>query len=234
MSLSGIIASTPRHTTVLPVSGRKVEYRPFVVKEEKILLMAAETKDEKSIYSAVREVVLSCTAGKVDVTKIPLTDMEYLFLQLRSHSVGETTKPSIKCVKCGTSTECEIMLKDIVPMTNPSHKKVIPIVGDISVVMRYPTMEDVETIGEGTDVDRTFRLIIRCIDKVLQGDTVHNASEMGEDEVRGFVDEMTQDQFRKLFSFLETMPRMERKVEFTCGECKERNEQVLKGIANFF
>jgi len=95
-------------------------------------------------------------------------------------------------------------------------------------------MEDVETIGEGTEVERTFRLIIRCIDKVLQGDTVHNASEMGEDEVRGFVDEMTQDQFRRLFSFLETMPRMERKVEFVCGECNEKNEQVLKGIANFF
>ena len=100
MSLSGILASVPKHQTTLPLSGKRVEYRPFIVKEEKILLMAAETRNEKSIYSAIREVVLSCTGGKVDVTKIPILDMEYLFLQLRSQSVGETTKPLIKCEKC--------------------------------------------------------------------------------------------------------------------------------------
>jgi len=234
MSLSGIIASVPKHQVTLPLSGKKVEYRPFVVREEKVLLMAAETKDERSIHSAIREVVLACTGGKVDVTKIPLLDMEYLFLQLRSHSVGETSKPSVKCDKCGVPNECEVVLKDIVPQVSPEHRKVIPIISDISVVMKYPTIEDVRSVEDGTDVEKTFSLLVRCIDKVVQGETTYNASEMDESEVRDFVEQMTQDQFRKLFGFLETMPKMEKKVEFTCKGCKERNDQVLRGIASFF
>ena len=95
MSLAGIIASTPKHQTTLPVSGKKIEYRPFIVKEEKILLMAAESKDEKTINAAIREVISACTNGAVDVFKLPLVDMEYLFLQLRSQSVGETAKPNV-------------------------------------------------------------------------------------------------------------------------------------------
>ena len=90
MALSGILASVPKHQTTLPVSGKKIEYRPFIVKEEKILFMASESKDEKTINSAIREVISACTGGTVDVFKLPIADMEYLFLQLRSHSVGET------------------------------------------------------------------------------------------------------------------------------------------------
>jgi hypothetical protein len=234
MSLSGIIASVPKHQTVLPLSGKKIEYRPFVVKEEKILLMAAETKNEDTIHSAIREVVLACTGGRVDVTKIPLVDMEYLFLQLRSHSVGETTKPSVKCSKCETPNECEINLKDIAPQVSPEHRKVIPIVSDISVIMKYPTIEDIKSVEGGTDVEKTFSLLVKCVDKVVQGETTYNASEMDEDEVRDFVEQMTQDQFRRLFGFLETMPKMERQITFTCKACKEKNDQVLKGIASFF
>lgn len=234
MSLSGIIASVPKHTTVLPMSGKKVEYRPFVVKEEKILLMAAETKNEDSIHSAIREVVLACTGGKVDVAKIPLIDMEYLFLQLRSHSIGETSKPSVKCAKCAAPNECEVNLKEIAPQVNPEHKKVIPIISDITVVMKYPTLEDVRAVEEGNDVERTFSLLVKCIDKVVQGDTTYNASEMDESEVRDFVEQMTQDQFRRLFSFLETMPKLEKQVQFTCKGCKESNDQVIRGIASFF
>ena len=234
MSLSGIIASVPKHQTTLPLSGKRIEYRPFVVKEEKILLMAAETRNEDTIHSAIREVVLACTGGRVDVTKIPLVDMEYLFLQLRSHSVGETTKPSVKCSKCEQPNECEISLKDIAPQVNPEHRKVIPIVSDISVIMKYPTVEDIKSVEGDTDVERTFSLLVKCVDKVVQGETTYNASEMDESEVRDFVEQMTQDQFRRLFAFLETMPKMERQVEFTCKSCKEKNSQVLKGIASFF
>ena len=234
MSLSGIIASVPRHTTVLPLSGRKIEYRPFVVKEEKVLLMAAETKNEESIHSAIREVILACTGGKVDVTKIPLIDMEYLFLQLRTRSVGETTKPSVKCSKCEVPNECEVNLTEIVPHIPNEHKKVIPIISDISVVMKYPTIEDVRSVEDGTEVERTFSLLVKCIDKVVQGDTTYSASEMDESEVRDFVEQMTQDQFKKLFSFLETMPKMEKQVAFTCKACKEKNDQVIRGLSNFF
>lgn len=234
MSLAGIIASVPKHQTVLPVSGRKIEYRPFIVKEEKILLMASESKDEKTINTAIRDVVSACTNGAVDVFKLPLVDMEYLFLQLRSHSVGETTKPQIKCSKCDMPTEVEINLKEIHPVTNPEHKKIIPIVGDISVVMRYPTVDDMRDIGDESDIEKALDLLVKSIDKVYQGEKIYNAAEMDPKEVREFIEEMTQEQFKKLFSFVETMPKLEKHIQFKCKHCGHDNDTVLRGIVNFF
>jgi len=234
MSLAGLIASTPKSHTTLPISGKKVEYRPFIVKEEKILLMAAESKDEKTINSAIREVISACTNGTVDVFKLPLTDMEYLFLQLRSQSVGETAKPSIKCNKCGLPTEVEINLKEIQPTNDPTHKKIIPIVGDISVVMRYPTVDDLKEIEDQPDIEKAFIILIKSIDKVYQGEKIFNASEMDPNEVRSFIEEMTQEQFKKLFAFIETMPKLEKKVNFNCKHCNHENDIVLRGITSFF
>jgi transcription elongation factor Elf1 len=234
MSLAGLIASTPKSHITLPISGKKVEYRPFIVKEEKILLMAAESKDEKTINSAIREVISACTNGTVDVFKLPLTDMEYLFLQLRSQSVGETAKPSIKCSKCELPTEVEINLKEIQPTNDPNHKKIIPIVGDISVVMRYPTVDDLKEIEDQPDIEKAFIILIKSIDKVYQGEKIFNASEMDPNEVRSFIEEMTQEQFKKLFAFIETMPKLEKKVNFKCKHCNHENDIVLIGITRFF
>lgn len=234
MSLAGIIASTPKHQTTLPVSGKKIEYRPFIVKEEKILLMAAESKDEKTINTAIREVVSACTGGGVDVFKLPLVDMEYLFLQLRSHSVGETAKPNVKCSKCELPTEVEINLKEIQPINDPNHKKIIPIVGDISVVMKYPTVDDLKDIDSQSDIEKALTLLVKSIDKVYQGEKIFNASEMDPKEVRGFIEEMTQEQFKKLFSFVETMPKLEKQVQFKCKHCGHENNSTLRGITSFF
>ena len=234
MSLSSIIASMPKHQTVLPISGRKIEFRPFIVKEEKILLMASETKDEKTINSAVREVILSCTSGEVDVFKLPIVDMEYLFLQLRTHSVGETVKPHIKCTKCEIPNEVEINIKEIVPETDPNHKKVIPLVGDISVLMRYPTLNDIGDVDSENDVEKTLSLLAKCIDKVYQGEKIYNTSEMPEKEVREFIDQLTQEQFKKLFSFLDTMPKLQKNIKFKCKSCATDNDVVLRGITSFF
>ena len=159
MALSGILASVPKHQTTLPVSGKKIEYRPFIVKEEKILFMASESKDEKTINSAIREVISACTGGTVDVFKLPIADMEYLFLQLRSHSVGETAKPNIKCSKCEIPNECEINLKEIKPTIDPKHTKIITVVDDISIQMRYPTMDDLQDITTQSDVERALTIL---------------------------------------------------------------------------
>jgi hypothetical protein len=236
MSLSGILASVPKHQTTLPVSGKKVHYRPFVVKEEKILLMAAETKDEGTINSAVRDVVLACTNNEVDVYKIPITDMEYMFLQLRSHSVGEKSTPSLKCSNCEMATECEINLNEIKPKKDGKHTNKIHLTGDIHVLMRYPSFNDVQNLNqnEENDVQKTIDLLVRCIDKIYHGEKIYNTAEMDKSEVRDFVDEMTQEQFKKLFNFIDTMPRLEEKVSFKCKHCGQANEVVLKGMTSFF
>jgi hypothetical protein len=235
MSLSSIITTLPKYQITLPVTGMKVEYRPFIVKEEKILLMAAETKDERSMISAVKDVVLSCTNGKVNISDLPTTDMEYLFLQLRSSSIGETVSPMVKCDECKTPNEVTINLKEIKPTSHPNHDKKIHLIQDIYVIMKHPTISDLEKIGnEGNEVDRALRMIVKCIDKVINGDTVYNTAEMDMNEVKDFVENLTQVQFNKLIAFVESMPSVETKVTFDCKKCGHHNSISLKGIANFF
>lgn len=233
MSLSNVLASLPKHEVTLPASGMRVEYRPFLVKEEKILLMAAETKDENTINNAVRDVILACTGGKVDTTNLPIVDMEYMFLQLRSRSIGETTKPGLKCAKCEKVNEVTINLAEVKPTVSKDHKNLIPLIGNISVQMRYPTIQNVGEIPEATDIERTFILLTKCIDKVFVGDTVYVSDEVGEEEVTNFVDQLTQEQFGKLGEFFNTMPKIEKEVSFKCS-CGHENKMVLKGIASFF
>lgn len=235
MSLSSLVSTLPKHQVVLPITGMRVEYRPFIVKEEKILLMAAESKDEKSINSAVKNVILSCTDGKVDISQLPTTDIEFLFLQLRTNSVGETSKPIVKCSECETTNEVEINLKDIQPTFHPNHSKRIHLISDIYVLMRYPTLVDMEYVdGKKTDVDRALGLIVKCIDKVINGETIYNTSEMQESEVKDFVESLTQTQFKKLLDFIETMPSMQSNVEFKCRKCSHDNNYTLKGLSSFF
>jgi hypothetical protein len=234
MPLSGILASVPKYQTILPVSGRKVDYRPFIVKEEKVLLMAAESKDEKTINSAIREVILACTNNTVDPLNIPITDMEYLFLQLRSNSVGESVKPNIKCSKCEMPTEVQIPINDIKPKMNPNHKKVIHLIKDISLQMKYPTMESIQSIGGENDLEKTFNLLVFCIEKVINGEEIINTSELDPGEVRTFIEEMTQDQFKKVLQFLDTMPKLEYEVNFKCKHCGTDNNTMMRGITSFF
>lgn len=233
MSLSNVLASLPKHEVTLPASGMRVEYRPFLVKEEKILLMAAETKDENTINNAVRDVVLACTGGKVDTKILPIVDMEYMFLQLRSRSIGETTKPGLKCGKCEKVNEVTINLAEVKPITNKEHKNLIPLIGNISVQMRYPTIDNIDQMPDTSDIEKTFVLLTKCIDRVFVGDTVYVSDEVGSEEVMNFVDQLTQEQFSKLVEFFNTMPRIEKEVSFKCS-CGHENKMTLKGISSFF
>jgi hypothetical protein len=235
MTLSGILAATPKHQVTLPLSGKKVEFRPFIVKEEKILLMASETKDEQTINTAVREVILACTNNTVDVMKLPTLDMEYLFLQLRSYSVGETVKPQVKCSKCTLGNDIEINLKDIKPISNKKHSKTIRLVGDVIVEMKYPTYEDVSSLQEEqSDIEKSITIMAKCINKIHHGEKVYSANELTTEELVDFLNEMTQEQFKKIINFLEEIPRLETPISFKCKHCGEQNDTVIGGLVNFF
>lgn len=235
MSLSSLVSTLPKYQITLPMSGIKVEYRPFIVKEEKILLMAAETKNEASMLNAMRDVIETCTEGKVDIMKMPTVDIEYLFLQLRSNSIGETSKPMIKCEKCETPNEVTINLKEITPTIDSDHNKKVHLIEDIYVMMRHPNMNDVERLSDYTDeMEKALMMVVKCIDKVINGDTVYNAYEMDPQEVREFVENLTQTQFNKLLKFIETMPSLQKQVQFACRKCAHENSVLLRGMANFF
>jgi hypothetical protein len=234
MSLQSIINTLPTHQVTLPVSGIKVDYRPFVVKEEKILLMAAESKDDKTMYSAVKAVIESCTNGKINMMKLPTVDVEYLFLQMRSNSIGETAKPYIKCEKCETPNEVEINLKEITPSSGSPNKK-IQLVDNVHVLMKYPTVGDVSEGQENSNtMEKALWAIAKCIDKVVSGETVYSTSEMEISEVIDFIENLSQNQFQKLVKFVEGVPVLEKEIKFSCRKCQHENTMTLRGLSNFF
>jgi hypothetical protein len=236
MSLSSLISTLPKSQVTLPISGIKVEYRPFIVKEEKVLLMAAESKDEKTMYNAIKNIVQACTDGKLDITKLPTADVEFMFLQLRSDSIGETVKPHIKCSECETPNQVEVKLKEIKPESQEQKDKKVHLVGDIYVIMKHPTLADIQKVDSKTDeqMERALYMIVKCIDKVISGETIFNTEEIDVEEVKTFVENLTQPQFAKLLEFVQGMPTMQKRVEFACKKCGHQNDIVLRVLASFF
>lgn len=237
MSLTLATASLPQYETILPESQRRVEYRPFLIKEEKVLFMASETKNEDTIYKAIREVILACTGERVDIADLSIPDTEHLFLQLRASSVGETVKPNLICKKCSTPNEVEININEIkceVPDGKPQEKQ-IELSKKMRVLMKYPSTKDMMFIPKDTqEIDKAFIVISKCIDRVYVGEDIYDAKEIGSAEILEFLNNLTQTQFMKLFNFIDKMPRMKKQIEYKCRKCGEENSLVLEGVSSFF
>lgn len=234
MSLLSAVASLPKYETVLPDSGLKVQYRPFIMKEEKILLMAAETKNEKTIYNSLREVVLACTSNALDIMNISSVDLEYFFLQLRINSVGNKVTPSLKCISCDTPNETEILLSDIVVSKPADQTPIVKISPSITVHMKNIAIKDMLDIRVENEMDKVFEIIARCIDKVYIDGTMYDSKEYTAKEMVDFVEGLTQNQMLNMFKFVENMPRMQCEVKFKCKKCDHDNDMVVKGITSFF
>jgi len=230
------LASVPKYETSLPSDSKiKIEYRPFLVKEEKILLIAAESKNEAEMYRAMRDVVESSTFGKVDVETCPMIDIEYLFLKIRARSVGETATPGFKCPKCSVTTPLSIDINSLEPQRNPKHKKDIKIANDMVVQMRYPMFSDIQSIQNcKTDSEKIFKLIGICIDKIFTKEQTYNSKELTEEELSDFVDSLLPNQFKQLAEFFETSPSIEYKGPFKCPKCGHEETIELRGVQSFF
>jgi hypothetical protein len=239
LSLAAAATALPQYEAILPESGIRVEYRPFLVKEEKILYMAAETKNQQTIYNAVRDVILSCTDNKIDVMELSIPDTEYLFLQLRIHSVGDEVKPMIKCMNegCGTPNEVLIKLSDIKSTSSSDKKpsKEIELSKNLKVVMKYPSTIDAMSLPENiSDMDKALTMVAKCIQKVYIKDEIFDTKEMPLIDIIDFIETLTQAQFKNLFTFIDTMPKMQYPVRFKCRKCGHENDLKLEGMASFF
>lgn len=220
---------------ILPASKRRVEYRPFLVKEEKVLLVAAESKNEKEIFQAMKDVVSSCTFESVDVENCAIIDIEYLFLKIRSKSVGETANPSIKCNNCNKVSEVKVDVSKVEPIYDSNHKAKIVINENIVLEMRYPKFSDLELVEQSTnDLDKAVCLLTCCIDKIQTKDEVFNSKEVERSELDEFVSCFTQEQLRKAMSFIETMPKLSTNVNFECSHCRHKEIMHLEGVKDFF
>ena len=226
----------------LPSTGGRETYRPFLVKEEKILLMAMESNSEKDMMNAVKSIIRNCTSIKRKIDNLPTFDIEYLFLRIRAKSAGEEADVIITAPDDGvTEIKIKVPLEEVVCEKPEGHDPKIMLDDDTGVVMTYPSLDTFvkENIsGEGTtqsdSVDAVFSIAAGCISQIFQGEEVWETKDCTKKEVTEFLESLTNDQFMKLQSFFETMPKLQWKTEVTNPETKVKSEVVLEGLASFF
>jgi len=213
-----------------------IKYRPFLVKEEKILLIALESQDKDSIVSAIKQILNNCLIeGDININKLPLFDVEYWFLNIRSKSVGEIVDLNLNCNDCEHINEYKLDINDVHLQISPDHTKVINLTDNVGVTMKYPTitvMNDFEAIQESTE--RLFDLVTNSIETVIEGETVHDLQLQSSSDINEFVLSLTQQQFSKLLDFYNTMPKLAHTINFACTKCDKKNTLVIQGVENFF
>jgi len=228
--------TTPEFTTTLPSTGEKLSFRPFLVKEEKILLMAQEGKDKNEIQKAVSNILEECIKNPITVEDLPMFDIEWLFIQLRSKSVGEVIDLKIKHVEnkeCLHLNPIEVNLEELEMTKDPNHKNIIMIDDNIGVTMRYPTLKLLgDKDPQGLDPSKILDIICDCILNVFDKDQVYN--EFTKDEIDKFVGDLDQKQLVKFMDFFKTMPKIEHTIKYKCEKCGQDVEHKLNGLVDFF
>ena len=227
-------ASLPQYTLTLPVAKTIHKFRPFVVREEKILLLAMQSKDLNQINDAMRSVIHACTNGSVDTRKICTADAEYAFLQIRAKSVGEEVKPQITCSNCKKSINAKIKLDEITIATAEKQKvdSTIPITDAISIVMRYPTLHDINY--EQNEVEIAFNIAKSCIESFIVDDQVHEAKDIDPKQLSDFVDNLLPDQFAKIMEFIQGIPELRYSFKYTCPSCSSVVSVEINSVSDFF
>ena len=233
------VANTAKYELMLPSQQKTIKFRPFLVKEEKVLLMAMESGESKEMLSAIKEIVKSCTFGEMQAEDYPMFDIEYVFLQIRSKSVGEKTKLKVLCPDDGkTYAETEIDLSKIEVYVDDDHSPNILIDEDrkLGVVMRYPALKDVDadTLQGDINIQKTYKMITNCIEQIYEDEEVYLRKDTSNKELQEFVDNLSADQMKKLSKFYNTMPRLEHIVKVKNPKTEVESEVTLKGLASFF
>ena len=223
--------ATPTFTTVVPSTGQEIQYRPFLVKEEKVLLMAIEGGEQNEIARATENIIKSCVLTDIDTSKLATFDFEHVFLQLRGKSVGEIVELKVGHTdgECDHKTPVAVNLEDI-KVTGEIKDGKIMVTDDIGVKMRYPNMSDVYHM-ENTN-ESLFKLINSCIEYVFDQDNVYN--EFSEKELEEWVNGLNQNQFQKIGEFFENIPKLTHDIEWTCEKCAKTDKITVEGLQSFF
>lgn len=232
----------PTYEISLPVSKKNVKFRPFLVKEQKILLMAMESGEKDVIENNIRQVLQNCSLEQaIDVENLPLIDIEYYFLNLRARSVGEKVETKYRCENdvdgkpCGHINDVSFNILDTKVEFPEEMNDTIPLDGKIGIKMKYPEfsvirkLENAETI---TDVG--FELVIDCIDYIYDEDNIYHAHETPKEELMQFLESLTKEQFDKIESFVDNMPKLEKKINFICSKCGFNHNINVQGLDDFF
>ena len=225
----------PEYELDVPSTGEKIKYRPWLIKEQKILMMAQESEDDKEIEAAFANIISECTFGEINPYENPLFDIEYIFLQLRGKSIGQKIKLNLLCTDDEkTRVEHEIDLGDVAVQMPDNHTNVIQITDDISMIMRYPKLSDMAGFTEEGEIKQIFDMVKRCVVEVHDGDTIHNKVDISDKDLDEFIDSMSQASFELVSNFFETMPKLIHEVSVTNPKTKKKNKITIEGLQSFF
>ena len=238
----------PIYELDLPLSKKKVKFRPFLVKEEKILLMAMESETDESTLLAIKQIIGNCClSDDIDIETLPITDLEYFFLNLRARSVNEIVELEYKCnnkVKdeneeekdCGNIVKLEVNVLDIKPEVSENHSTKIALTPTMGVVMKYPSFKIVENNEkvEGGEIEKLMNILVNSIESVYTEDSIFYAKDVSKQELTEFIENLTRDQFVKVQEFFDTMPKIKKELDFTCKKCGYHENITVEGIQSFF
>lgn len=230
---------TPIYTIKVPSTQEDYKFRPFLVREEKALLMARQSEDEKVMIDTLKAIIEGCAKSKVDIDKLATFDLEYIFSQIRAKSVGEIVDLMFWCDTCEddrAAVRLSIDVSKIEVEFNPDHKKKIELFDDVGVVMKYPGIDTIIKLGtlQEDNPDQIIDVMATCIDMIYQGEEVHYAKDTPKAELVEFINNLTADQFKSIQSFFETMPKYHHRVEYKCPVCSKEHIRMLTGISSFF
>ena len=237
--------AVPKYQLTIPSSGKEVNYRPFLVKEEKILLIAMESEDEMEMTSAIRDIIGNCVYEDLDVKNMPMFDIEYIFLQLRAKSKGEVIDLSFECGKCKKPITTKVDISKIEVTKTEGHVPKIPLSDDIGVIMKYPSMEIQKVISkENSDVENIFFTISSCIESIWDKETVYSTKDHTQKEINDFLESLPDNAFAKIQNFFDTVPSLKHEFELKCEHktgkgkkasiCGHKETKTLEGLASFF
>ena len=233
--------STPTYELELPSSGKKVKYRPFLVKEEKVLIIALESQDTKQITNAIKQVLKDCVSTRgIKIEELPTFDIEYLFLNVRGKSVGEAIELVVTCYDDGEGTQVPVTVytDEVQVQKNPEHNQDIKLDDSLVLRIKYPSLEQFVknnfNFDEGSQVDQSFDLIAGCVDKVYNADEAWTSEDFTKKEINDFLGSMNSAQFKQIESFFTTMPKLSHDIEVVNPKTKKKSTVTLEGLASFF
>jgi len=230
--------ATPKYDMIVPSTGKTITYRPYVVKEEKILLIAMETDDNVAIENAVLDIINACVETSINVKKLATFDIEYIFANLRAKSVGEGIKLNPQCIAedCDSRQEVKINIDKVLVENLDSDKdRIVKLSDDISVGLKWLAMNDRLDTAEGlSNTDIVIQTIARSIETIFSGEEIFNADDSKPEELIEFVESLNSDQFQEIIKKISNQPYLSYKYEYECVECGTKNERELKGLQDFF
>ena len=235
--------SVPTYELKFPSDGTKIKYRPFLVKEQKLLLIAQEGNDDEEIISAIKELLSNCCVeGDLNIDDRPTFDIEYFFLNLRSKSVGEKVELYFRHQECPENngmpaknqTEITVDLSKVEVKKEEKHSNKIKLTDDVGIIMQYPKIETSVFVSNPNNIELALNVIKDCIGQIYDSETVYTSQDYTPEELDEFVSNMTEEQFTKIKNFFDTIPKLKHTVEFVCADCKFKDSVEVEGLQSFF